>query len=136
MQLVFEQFEGRFKVGFRYAENKLFSMPSLTEAEAEVWRLLMDTATNSNNLSREDNPAKQLAALKEECQNALEQTARNRKKLYDYENNKQGANPFFIGLYKKLYEMSKSQDKILDTIFDKHKAEIAEYLRVNLFQIK
>jgi hypothetical protein len=111
-------------------------MPSLTEAEAEVWRLLMDTATNSNNLSREDNPAKQLAALKEECQNALEQTARNRKKLYDYENNKQRANPFFIGLYKKLYEMSKSQDKILDTIFDKHKAEIAEYLRVNLFQIK
>ena len=48
----------------------------------------------------------------------------------------QGANPFFIGLYKKLYEMSESQNKILDTIFDKHRAEITEYLRVNLFQIK
>jgi excinuclease UvrABC helicase subunit UvrB len=100
-----------------------------------VWRLLIDTATNSNKLSREDNPAKQLAALKEECQNALQETARNRKKLYDYEN-KHGANPFFIGLYKKLYEMSKSQNEILDSIFNKHQAEIAEYLRVNLFQIK
>ena len=111
-------------------------MSSLTEAEAEVWRLLMDTATNSNKLSREDNSAKQLVALREECRNALQETARNRKKLYDYENNKQGANPFFIGLYKKLYEMSESQNKILDTIFDKHRAEITEYLRVNLFQIK
>ena len=111
-------------------------MSSLTEAEAGVWRLLMDTATNSNKLSREDNPAKQLAALREECQNALHEAAQNRKKLYDYESSKPGANPFFIGLYKKLYEVSESQNKILDTIFDKHGAEIAEYLRVNLFQIK
>ena len=101
------------------------------EEEAEVWNRIMDIAgllREPSSLALEHYPGKRFDLLKAECQRDFKLAAQRKKIEYD-DSRRPDADKSVVEQYCKRWNLAESQWETVNAFFDKHEAEIKEWLR-------